>query len=168
MYPRFLDQGSVIAKIAALVAGWDQSVAGVQLSRFCASGLEAVNIAAMKVASGWEDMVVAGGVESMSRIPIGADGGAWMQDPETSIGTDFVPQGIGADLIATMEGFSREDVDGFALRSQQKATKARAEGLFNKSLVPVKDANGITILNHDEFIKPNSTLEILGKPAAFL
>jgi acetyl-CoA C-acetyltransferase len=158
-----LDQGSVIAKIAALVAGWDQSVAGVQLSRFCASGLEAVNIAAMKVASGWEDMVVAGGVESMSRIPIGADGGAWMQDPETSIGTDFVPQGIGADLIATMEGFSREDVDGFALRSQQKATKARAEGLFNKSLVPVKDANGITILDHDEFIKPNSTLEILGK-----
>lgn len=157
------DQGAVIAKVAALVAGWDEKVAGVQLSRFCASGLEAVNMAAMKVASGWEDLVVAGGVESMSRVPMGSDGGAWGTDPATSTKTAFVPQGIGADLIAMLEGFSREDVDGFALRSQKKAAHARAEGYFSKSLVPVKDANGITILDNDEFIKPRSTMEGLGK-----
>ena len=151
------------ACISALVADWDEQVAGVQLNRFCASGLEAVNLAAMKVRSGFEDLVVAGGVESMSRIPMGSDGGAWAMDPATNMHTHFVPQGIGADLIATLEGFSRSDVDGFALRSQQKAARARADGSFNKSLVPVTDQNGILILDHDEFIRADSTLEGLGK-----
>lgn len=157
------DQGADIAKTAALVADWDEQVSGVQLNRFCASGLEAVNLAAMKVRSGFEDLVVAGGVESMSRIPMGSDGGAWALDPATNMHTHFVPQGIGADLIATLEGFSREDIDAFALRSQQKAARARADGSFNKSLVPVTDQNGILILDHDEFIRGDSTLEGLGK-----
>ena len=157
------DQGADIAKTAALVADWDEQVSGVQLNRFCASGLEAVNLAAMKVRSGFEDLVVAGGVESMSRIPMGSDGGAWAMDPATNMHTHFVPQGIGADLIATLEGFSRSDVDAFALRSQQKAARARADGSFNKSLVPVTDQNGILILDHDEFIRTDSTLEGLGK-----
>jgi len=156
------DQGADIAKTAALVADWDEQVSGVQLNRFCASGLEAVNLAAMKVRSGFEDLVVAGGVESMSRIPMGSDGGAWALDPATNMHTHFVPQGIGADLIATLEGFSREDVDAFALRSQQKAARARADGSFNKALVPVTDQNGILILDHDEFIRPESTLAGLG------
>ena len=156
------DQGADIAKTAALVADWDEQVSGVQLNRFCASGLEAVNLAAMKVRSGFEDLVVAGGVESMSRIPMGSDGGAWALDPATNMHTHFVPQGIGADLIATLEGFSREDVDAFALRSQQKAARARADGSFNKSLVPVTDQNGILILDHDEFIRAESTLQGLG------
>ncbi|MDI1301109.1 MAG: acetyl-CoA C-acetyltransferase [bacterium] len=156
------DQGSDIAKTAALKAKWNDTTAGVQLNRFCASGLEAVNLGAMKIRSGFEDLVVVGGVESMSRIPMGSDGGAWAMDPETNLQTGFVPQGIGADLIATIEGFSRTDVDNFALRSQQRAAKARAEGWFNKSLVPVKDFNGLTILAEDEFIKANSTLEGLG------
>ena len=161
------EQGSVIAKVAALKAGWDYRCAGVQLNRFCASGLEAVNMAAMKVRSGWEDLVVAGGVESMSRVPIGADGGAWAQDPETNSATLFVPQGIGADLIATLNGFSRADVDAFALESQKRATAARAAGHFDHSVVPVKDKMGLTILDKDEFVKPNTTLEGLGglKPA---
>ncbi len=153
------DQGADIAKTAALVADWDEQVAGVQISRFCASGLEAVNLGAMKVRSGFEDLVLVGGVESMSRVPMGSDGGAWALDPETNLHTSFVPQGIGADLIATLEGFSRADVDAFALRSQQKAAKARAEGLFGKSLVPVADQNGIVLLDHDEFIRADSTLE---------
>ncbi len=153
------DQGADIAKTAALVADWDEQVAGVQISRFCASGLEAVNLGAMKVRSGFEDLVLVGGVESMSRVPMGSDGGAWALDPETNLYTSFVPQGIGADLIATLEGFSRADVDAFALRSQQKAAKARAEGLFGKSLVPVADQNGIVLLDHDEFIRADSTLE---------
>ncbi len=157
------DQGADIAKTAALVADWDEQVSGVQLNRFCASGLEAVNLAAMKVRSGFEDLVVAGGVESMSRIPMGSDGGAWAMDPATNMHTHFVPQGIGADLIATLEGFSRSDVDAFALRSQQKAARARTDGSFNKSLVPVTDQNGILILDHDEFIRADSTLEGLGK-----
>lgn len=157
------DQGADIAKTAALVADWDEQVSGVQLNRFCASGLEAVNLAAMKVRSGFEDLVVAGGVESMSRIPMGSDGGAWAMDPATNMHTHFVPQGIGADLIATLEGFSRTDVDAFALRSQQKAARARADGSFSKSLVPVTDQNGILILDHDEFIRADSTLEGLGK-----
>ena len=157
------DQGADIAKTAALVADWDEQVSGVQLNRFCASGLEAVNLAAMKVRSGFEDLVVAGGVESMSRIPMGSDGGAWAMDPATNMHTHFVPQGIGADLIATLEGFSRGDVDAFALRSQQKAARARADGSFSKSLVPVTDQNGILILDHDEFIRADSTLEGLGK-----
>ena len=156
------DQGADIAKTAAMVAGWDVSVSGVQLNRFCASGLEAVNLGAMKVRSGFEDLVVVGGVESMSRIPMGSDGGAWVMDPATNIQTDFVPQGIGADLIATLEGFSRADVDAFALRSQQKAARASADGSFSKSLVPVADQNGIVLLDHDEFIRGDSTLEGLG------
>ena len=153
------EQGSVLPKVAALKAGWDWRCSGVQLNRFCASGLEAVNMAAMKVKSGWEDLVVAGGVESMSRVPIGSDGGAWAQDPETNSQTLFVPQGVGADLIATMAGFTRDDVDAFALESQRRATLARAEGRFAASLVAVKDAMGQTILAEDEFIKPNTTLE---------
>ncbi len=153
------DQGADIAKTAALKAQWNDTTAGVQLNRFCASGLEAVNLGAMKIRSGFEDLVVVGGVESMSRLPMGSDGGAWAMDPETNLQTGFVPQGIGADLIATIEGFSREDVDKFALQSQQRAAKARAEGWFKKSVVPVKDFNGLTVLEEDEFIKPNSTLE---------
>jgi len=156
------EQGSCIAKTAALAAGWDWRAAGVQLNRFCASGLEAVNIAAQKVRSDWEDLVVAGGVESMSRVPMGTDRGAWMSDPETNLGLGFVPQGIGADLIATMEEFSREDVDRFALRSQKRAAEARGAGRFAKSVVPVSDALGDLILGEDEFIKPHSTLEGLG------
>jgi len=153
------EQGSCIAKTAALAAGWDWHAAGVQLNRFCASGLEAVNIAAQKVRSGWEDLVVAGGVESMSRVPLGADRGAWACDPETSFTTGFVPQGIGADLIATLEDFSREQVDAFALRSQQRAAAAREAGRFKRSLVPVEDAIGCTVLDHDEYIRPQTTTE---------
>lgn len=161
------EQGSVIAKVAALKAGWDWRCSGVQLNRFCASGLEAVNMAAMKVKSGWEDLVVAGGVESMSRVPIGSDGGAWAQDPQTNSDTLFVPQGIGADLIATLEGFTRDDVDAFALESQKRAAAARAAGYFKGSIVPVTDFLGQTILMEDEFIKPHTTLEGLAalKPA---
>jgi len=156
------DQGADIARTAAMVADWDVSVAGLQINRFCASGLEAVNLGAMKVRSGFEDLVVVGGVESMSRVPMGSDGGAWVMDPETNMHSNFVPQGIGADLIATLEGFSREDVDAFALRSQQKATRASADGSFNKSLIPVTDQNGIVLLDHDEFIRVDSTLAGLG------
>jgi acetyl-CoA C-acetyltransferase len=161
------EQGSVIAKVAALKAGWDFRCSGVQLNRFCASGLEAVNVAAQKVRSGWEDLVVAGGVESMSRVPLGSDGGAWAQDPETNASTAFVPQGIGADLIATLENFSREDVDAFALESQKRAARAREGGFFAGSIVPVKDFLDQTLLDHDEFIKPHTTLEGLAslKPA---
>ncbi|MFC7460656.1 acetyl-CoA C-acetyltransferase [Hydrogenophaga defluvii] len=161
------EQGSVIAKTAALKAGWDWTCSGVQLNRFCASGLEAVNMAAQKVRSGWEDLVVAGGVESMSRVPIGSDGGAWAQDPETNSQTDFVPQGIGADLIATLEGFTRADVDAYAAESQRRAAAAREAGYFARSVVPVKDFLGQTILDHDEFIKPRTTVESLAglKPA---
>jgi acetyl-CoA C-acetyltransferase len=156
------DQGADIAKTAALVADWDEQVAGQQINRFCASGLEAVNLGAMKVRSGFEDLVLVGGVESMSRVPMGSDGGAWAMDPETNLHTQFVPQGIGADLIATLEGFSRQDVDAYALRSQQKAAKARAEQRFARTLVPVTDQNGIVLLDNDEFIRADSTLEGLG------
>ena len=161
------EQGSVIAKVAALKAGWDFRASGVQINRFCASGLEAVNMAAQKVRSGWEELVVAGGVESMSRVPIGSDGGAWAQDPETNSATAFVPQGIGADLIATLESFSRADVDAFALESQTRAAKARDAGYFDRSVVPVKDFLDQNILARDEFIKPHTTLEGLAglKPA---
>lgn len=157
------DQGADIAKTAVQVADWDVSVAGVQINRFCASGLEAVNLGAMKVRSGFEDLVVVGGVESMSRVPMGSDGGAWALDPQTNLHSHFTPQGVGADLIATLEGFSRQDVDAYALHSQQKAARARADGSFNKSLVPVQDQNGIILLDHDEFIRADSTLEGLGK-----
>ncbi|WP_283788051.1 acetyl-CoA C-acetyltransferase [Bermanella sp. WJH001] len=157
------DQGADIAKTAALAAGWDEKVSGVQLNRFCASGLEAVNMAAMKVASGWEDLIVAGGVESLSRIPMGSDGGAWAMDPATNFQTGFVPQGVGADLIATLEGFSRDDVDAFAVNSQAKAAAASKSGKFKKSLIPVTDQNGITILDHDEFIREGTTADDLAK-----
>ncbi|AHL35221.1 acetyl-CoA acetyltransferase [Pseudomonas brassicacearum] len=157
------EQGADIAKTASLMADWDVSVAGVQLNRFCASGLEAVNLAAMKVRSGFEELVVAGGVESMSRVPMGSDGGAWALDPQSNMHGHFTPQGIGADLIATLEGFSRTDVDAYALHSQQKAARARADGSFAKSLVAVRDQNGIVLLDHDEFIRADSTLEGLGK-----
>jgi acetyl-CoA C-acetyltransferase len=153
------EQGSCIAKTAALAAGWDFRASGVQLNRFCASGLEAVNMAAQKVRSGWEDLVVAGGVESMSRVPLGTDRGAWACDPETSFDTSFIPQGISADLIATLEGFTRDQVDFYALRSQQRAGAARERGYFKRSVVPVEDSIGDVILDHDEFIRPQTTLE---------
>jgi acetyl-CoA C-acetyltransferase len=155
------DQGADIAKTAALKAGLPDTVAGVQLNRFCASGLEAVNIAAQKVASGWEDLVLAGGVESMSRVPMGSDGGAWAMDPETNFDTSFIPQGVGADLIATIEGFSREDVDAYAARSQERAATAQAEGRFKDSVIPVLDINDHVVLDHDEFIRPGTTVETL-------
>ncbi|WP_119026097.1 acetyl-CoA C-acetyltransferase [Acinetobacter soli] len=157
------DQGGDIAKTAAIAAGWSDDVAGVQINRFCASGLEAVNLAAQKVRSGWEDVVVAGGVESMSRIPMGSDGGPWALDPETNLKSSFVPQGIGADLIATLDGYNRADVDAFAVGSQQKAAAAQAQGYFDKSVVPVKDHSGVMILEKDEFIKGQTTLEGLAK-----
>jgi acetyl-CoA C-acetyltransferase len=155
------DQGADIAKTAAIKAGLPETVAGVQLNRFCASGLEAVNIAAQKVASGWEDLVLAGGVESMSRVPMGSDGGAWAMDPETAYDTSFVPQGIGADLIATVEGFSRDDVDAYAVRSQERAALAQEEGRFAGSVVPVYDINENVVLDRDEFIRPGTTVETL-------
>ena len=157
------DQGGDIAKTAALAAGLPDTVAGVQLNRFCASGLEAVNQAASRVRGGFEDLILAGGVESMSRVAMGSDGGAWASDPSTAFATAFVPQGIGADLIATIEGFTRDDVDAFAVQSNQRAAKAWANGLFARSVVPVTDRNGVTVLDHDEFIKPESTVEGLAR-----
>ncbi|GAA1926197.1 acetyl-CoA C-acetyltransferase [Brevibacterium antiquum] len=157
------EQGGDIARTAALVAGLDESVAGVQVNRFCASGLEAVNIAAQKVGSGFENLVLAGGVESMSRVPLGSDGGAWAQDPTTNFDTYFVPQGISADLIATTEGFSRTDIDEFAEESQKRAANAWKNGYFEKSIVPVKDINGVTLLDTDEHMRPGSTVESLSK-----
>jgi acetyl-CoA C-acetyltransferase len=156
------DQGANIAKTAALYAGWNHDLAGMQINRFCASGLETVNNAAMKVRSGWEHLVVAGGVESMSRVPMGSDGGPMALDPKVNLAIDFVPQGVGADLIATLEGFSREDVDSFAVLSQQRAAAAEAEGRFNKSRIPVRDRNGLLVLDREEHIRPGTTLESLG------
>ncbi len=157
------DQGADLARTAVIAAGWPEPVAGVQLNRFCASGLEAVNQAASRVRSGWEDLILAGGVESMSRVPMGSDGGPWAMDPATAFDSYFVPQGIGADLIATIEGFSREDVDAFALESQVRAAKAQANGYFDKSLVPVVDHSGLTILDRDEHVRPETTMEGLAK-----
>lgn len=155
------EQGADIARTAVLDAGWAESVAGVTQSRFCASGLESVNLAAAKVGSGLEDMVVAGGVESMSRWTMGSDGGAWFMDPRINDKLGFIPQGISADLIGTLEKFSRTDVDSYAVESQRRAAKAQAEGRFNKSRVPVKDLNGLIMLDHDEFIRANATVESL-------
>ena len=155
------EQGADIARTAVLDAGWAQTVAGVTQSRFCASGLESVNLAAAKVKSGWEDLVVAGGVESMSRWPMGSDGGAWVLDPRVNQALGFTPQGIGADLIATMEGFTRDDVDAFALRSHQRAATARADGRFDAAVVPVCDIAGLTMLDHDETIRPDASLEAM-------
>jgi len=162
------EQGSDVAKMIVQNADWDESVAGVQLDRFCASGLEAVNSAAAKVASGWENLVVAGGVECMSRVPMGSNGGAMGGDAAFSMKTGFVPQGIGADTIATLEGWSREDVDRYAVESQRRAAFARDNGYFDKSVVPVVDCNGLTILEKDDFIKPDTTLEgLAGLRASF-
>jgi acetyl-CoA C-acetyltransferase len=157
------DQGADIAKTAAIKAGLPNTVSGVQLNRFCASGLEAVNIAAQKVASGWEDLVLAGGVESMSRVPMGSDGGAWGMDPETNYETSFIPQGVSADLIATIEEFGRDDVDLYATRSQERAATAQAEGRFANSVIPVLDINDHAVLEQDEFIRPGTTVETLSK-----
>lgn len=157
------EQGAVIARTAAIAAGLPDTVAGVQLNRFCASGLEAVNTAAQKTSAGWDQLVLAGGVESMSRVPMGADGGAWAEDPQTAYHSYFVPQGIGADLIATTEGFSREDCDAYAVESQKRAENAWQNGYFDKSIVPVKDMNGFTVLAEDEHRRPGTTVDDLAK-----
>ncbi|AJW42022.1 3-ketoacyl-CoA thiolase [Rhodococcus sp. B7740] len=151
------DQGCDIARTVAMAAGLPDSVAGVQLNRFCGSGLEAVNTAAQRVRSGWDRLIVAGGVESMSRVPLGADGGAWPCDPLTNYGSYFVPQGVSADLIATIEGFDRDEVDAYAVRSQQRAAHAWSMGHFEKSVIPVFDANGRLMLDHDEIMRPETT-----------
>ena len=162
------EQGAVIARTAALAAGLPDTVAGLQVNRFCASGLEAVNLAAQKVRSGFEDLVLAGGVESMSRVPMGSDGGAWPMDPETAAATKFVPQGIGADLIATLEGWNREDVDAYAAESHARAAKAWSNGYFDRSVAPVRDRNGTVVLETDELVRPGTTVESLaGLPSAF-
>jgi acetyl-CoA C-acetyltransferase len=155
------DQGADIAKTAALKARLPDTVTGVQLNRFCASGLEAVNVAAQKVVSGWEDLVLAGGVESMSRVPMGSDGGAWMNDPETSWATSYVPQGVSADLLATIEGLTREEVDTYAARSHRRAARAWDEGRFDGSVMPVTDINDLVVLDRDEHIRPDTTVERL-------
>ncbi|MET0931030.1 MAG: acetyl-CoA C-acetyltransferase [Aeromicrobium sp.] len=155
------EQGGDLPRAAALAAGLPETVAGVQVNRFCGSGLEAVNLAGQKIASGWEELVIAGGVESMSRVAMGSDGGALTDDPETMHRIGFAPQGIGADLIATLEGFSREDVDAYAARSHQRAAAAWEKGYFAGSVVPVLDRNGLTLLDRDETIRPDSTVESL-------
>ncbi len=155
------DQGADIAKVSAIAAGLPDTTGGVQLNRFCSSGLEAVNQAAQRIRSGWEDLIFAGGVESMSRVPMASDGGAWAMDPETAFSTNFVPQGIGADLIATLGGWSRSDVDAYAAESQARAAKAEANGYFARSVIPVKDRNGLVVLDHEEFIRPGTTVESL-------
>jgi acetyl-CoA C-acetyltransferase len=155
------DQGMDIARTASLVSGLPESVAGVQLNRFCASGLEAVNQAAARVRSGFEDLIIAGGVESMSRVPMSSDGGAWAMDPATSFATDFVPQGISADLIATLEGFTREECDALAAQSHQRAHAAWEAGYFKGAVVPVVDKNGQVVLDHDELIRPGTTPQSL-------
>ena len=157
------EQGADLAKTATLAAGWDDNIGGVTLNRFCASGLEAVNLAAMKIRSGWEQLVIAGGVESMSRVPMGSDGGAMMCDPQTNTQMGFMPQGVGADLIATLDGYSRETIDQFAVRSHQRAAQAWAKQSFSKSIIPICDRNGLTILDRDETIRPDSTIASLAK-----
>ena len=156
------DQGGVLPRAAALASGLPDTVAGMQINRFCASGLEAVNLGAMKVRSGWEDLVLTGGVESMSRVPMGSDGGAIAMDPETAYDARFVPQGISADLIATIAGFSREDVDSYAVESQHRAAKAWSNGYFARSVVPVTDRNGVSILDRDEHLRPDADMQGLG------
>ena len=157
------EQGADIARTAVLDAGWAQTVAGVTQSRFCASGLESVNLATAKIMSGMEDMVVAGGVESMSRWAMGSDGGAWVMDPRVNSGTAFIPQGISADLIATLEGFGRQDLDAFAAESHRRAAQAQAEGRFARSIVPVTDINGMVMLDRDETVRPGTSVESLAK-----
>lgn len=157
------EQGAVIPRVAALNAGFDESVPGKQLSRFCASGLEAVNTAAAQIMSGQSDLVIAGGVESMSRVPIGADGGAWLADPQVAWNLYFVPQGISADLIATLDGFSRAQVDAYALESQRRAGNAWQNDYFSRSILPVKDLVGQVVLDRDEHMRPQTTSEDLAK-----
>ena len=153
------DQGMDIARTAALNAGLPYTATGVQVNRYCASGLTAVNLAAQKIRSGWNDLVFAGGVESMSRVPMGSDGGALALDPESNFHNDFIPQGISADIIASLDGLTREDVDTFAARSHERAAQAWEEGRFDRTVVPVKDQNGITLLERDETIRPGTTVE---------
>jgi len=155
------EQGSDIARTAVLTADYAESVAGVQINRFCASGLEAVNMAAAKVISGEADLTIGGGVESMSRVPMGSDGGAWPTDPSSAFKTYFMPQGVSADLIATLYGFSRDDVDAYAVESQRRAAQSWAEGRFSKSVVPVKDQLGLNILSHDETVRASTTMQTL-------
>ncbi|MEP7211364.1 MAG: acetyl-CoA C-acetyltransferase [Alphaproteobacteria bacterium] len=155
------EQGSDIARIAVLNADYAETTAGVQVDRFCASGLEACNIAAAKVMTGEADMAIGGGVEAMSRVPMGSNGGAWSMDPEIAMKSYFAPQGIGADLIATKYGFSRDDVDAYAVESQKRAARAWAEGRFKKSVVPVRDQLGVTILDHDETVRGSTTMQTL-------
>ena len=157
------EQGGNIARIAALYAGYDQSVPGVQLNRFCSSGLVAVNLAAARVMSGMSDAVVGGGVESMSRIPMGAAGGAWATDPAIANALYFVPQGVSADLVSTLYGYTREQCDALAVESQRRAAQAWKEGRFSKSIVPVKDQSGVLIADRDDFMRPETTLETLAK-----
>ncbi|MEU1953448.1 acetyl-CoA C-acetyltransferase [Nocardia rhamnosiphila] len=162
------EQGSDLPKTAAIDAGLPDHVAGLQINRFCASGLEAVNIAAQKVSSGWDQLVLAGGVESMSHVAMGSDGGALLSDPATIYDNLLGPQGISADLLATLEGFTREDIDAYAVRSHQRAAKAWADGRFERSIVPVVDENGVTLLDHDELIRAESTVESIGSlPPSF-
>lgn len=157
------EQGADIARVASLYAGWHEDTPGVQIDRFCGSGFESLNMAAMKIRSGWEDIVVAGGLESMSRVPMGSTGGAWNCDPETSFKLQFVPQGVGADVIATQDGLSREDVDRFAMTSHHRAAAAIKAGYFNRTLVPVRDMNGFNVLDIDELVRPDTSLETLAK-----
>ena len=156
------DQGANIGKTAAQYAGWDVDVPGMQINRFCGSGLEAINIATMKINSGWENLIVSGGVESMSRVPIGADGGSMIFESKVSLNNNYVPQGIGADLIATIDGFSREDVDAFALESQKRASEAQRKKKF-ASMVSIHDQNGLLILDKDEHIRPDASINDLSK-----
>ena len=157
------EAGADIARTAALVAGYGDQVPGIQINRFCASGLDAVNFAAAEIMSGQHDLVVGGGVESMSRVGIGASGGAWAMDPTIAVEHYFLPQGISADLIATKYGFSRDDVDAYAVESQKRAARSWEEGRFKKSVVPVKDVNGLTILAHDEHMRPTATMQSLAQ-----
>lgn len=156
------DQGMVLPRTAALLAGMPDTVPGLQINRFCGSGLSAVNTAAEKVAAGWEDVVLAGGVESMSRVPMGSDGGAWAMDPATSMRLGFTPQGVSIDLLATIEGITREDVDAYAARSHERAAHAWDQGWFDRSIVPVRDMNGQLVLERDEIVRPEATVESLG------
>lgn len=156
------EQGADIARTAVLSAGWAQTVAGVQINRFCASGLEAVNMAAAKVKSGEADFAVGGGIEAMSRVPMGSDGGAWPVDPTSAFPTYFVPQGVSADMIATKYGFSRDDVDAYSMESHKRAAAAWADGRFSKSVIPVKNQLGLVQLYRDETIRPNTDMQSLG------
>ena len=155
------EQGSDIARVAVIQSGYAETTAGVQINRFCASGLEACNMAAAQVMSGQSQMAIGGGVESMSRVPMGSDGGAWATDPAVALPTYFVPQGISADLIATKYGFSRDDVDSYAVESQKRAKRSWDEGRFKRSIIPVKDINGLTILDRDEHLRPETTMQTL-------